>query len=269
MESNGTEHMIAHTRKMKTFKQKSNTATTALVVVGAITLAAFMWPKSNDPTIPIGSQLNPNLGVENENLIEEAALKQQEDHPVTDEMIKTAAELGQQDAADFSLSDGKGTTHSLQGLTANGKPLLIFFIEKQCPCCLGAKHFVDRLADNYEGKASVIGVINATGKEAETWRQLTQPHFLILEDPSQKTIRAYAAERGVYTTLVTPDGKIEKAYPGYSLETLQDISARIARLANIPDKGFKSEAAPKKLTSGCIFPEPETTTENPQTGEKP
>ncbi len=251
---------------MNSKPKKQNYATVALIVVGAATLATFLWPKANEPAIPIGSPLNPNLGVANPNYINQAALKQQQDHPVTSEMIKTAEQLNQKPAPDFSLPDEKGIFHSLSGLTANGKPLLIFFIEKECPCCVGAKHFVDRLADNYETEANVIGIINATGKEAEVWLELTQPHFKVLQDPEQKIIRAYAAERGVYTTLISPVKTIEKAYPGYSLETLQDISMRIAKLANIPDKGFKSEAAPTKLTSGCLFPEPETNPTN--TGTK-
>ncbi|ARU39770.1 hypothetical protein CCB80_00865 [Armatimonadetes bacterium Uphvl-Ar1] len=240
-------------------RSKATTLQTAFVIAVGITLGTFLWPNQNHPQIPIGSQLDPNLGVEDPSAIEEAGLIQQEDHPVTDEMIKTAEELQSKMAPDFSLPDENGKLHNLDSLTKGNKPLLIFFIEKKCPCCLGAKHFVDTLTDKYEQEATVIGVINAAGKEAETWRKLTQPHFLVLEDPGQKVIRAYSAERGVYTTLISPDKKIVKAYPGYSLETLKEISAKIAELAGIPDKGFDSIAAPKKLTSGCLFPDPEPT----------
>ena len=240
--------------------RKQSTLAIALVFVGSVTLAAFMWPKSHEPTFPISSPLDPHLGVAESEYLKSAELRNQENHPVTNEMVRVANSLGQKKAPNFQLSDGTGETFSLKSLTADDKPLLIFFIEKKCPCCLGAKHFVDRLADNFKGTATVIGVINASGKEAQTWRQLTQPHFKVLEDPNQEVIRAYAAERGVYTSLISPDGTIDKAYPGYSIETLKDISARLSRWANVKDPGFESNAAPKELTSGCLFPEPEEKT---------
>jgi peroxiredoxin len=247
---------------MSTRKSKSGTLTVALAVIGSATLASFLWPKQNELSIPIGSPLDPNLGVADPSLIGAANLKDQENHPVTGEMMATAQGQSQKKAPEFELPDGNGSRHTIASLTAGGKPVLIFFIEKKCPCCLGAKHFVDSIADNFKGKASVVGVINASGEEAATWRKLTDPHFLVLEDPNQLAIRAYAAERGVYTTLITPEGTIEKAYPGYSIETLKDISSRLAKWAGVPDSGFESPAAPLELTSGCLFPPVKSEQEN-------
>lgn len=246
---------------MTTPNRTRSAAKLALAAAAAVTIAAFMWPKTNSPVIPVHSPLDPNLGIAEKDYIDEAAMREQQNHPVTDEMLKAAKDQVRKTAPEFSLPDGDGQTWTLARLREGGKPVLIFFIEKNCPCCLGAKHFVDRLADNFSGKASVIGIINAQGKEAETWRKLTAPHFPVLEDPNQIAIRQYAAERGVYTALIQPDGTIGQAYAGYSLAMLKDVSKRLANAAGIPDPGFESNAAPTVLTSGCLFPPVQSQTE--------
>lgn len=219
-----------------------------LGVCSLITLGSFFWPQR------YGTNLDPNFGITDQHAASDLFLRPQEDHPVTPKMLDAAKELAARKAPSFNLIDTNGKGHTLESLT-DGKPLLIFFVEKECPCCLGAKHFVDSLAVMYRDSANVIGIINATGDVAQTWVQSTTPHFLVLQDPDQKVIRSYQAERGVYTTIVAPDGTIDKAYAGYSLEMLQDASARLAKLAGVKNQGFESPAAPTKLTSGCLFPE--------------
>jgi hypothetical protein len=58
--------------------------------------------------------------------------------------------------------------------------------------------------------------------------------------------------------LIKSDGTIYKAYPGYDIKMLQEISSKLAEFAGIPTKEYISPAAPKTTTSGCTFPEPET-----------
>lgn len=228
----------------------------ALAAAAGVTAAAFLLPQQHG-MLPVNSQLNPNLGVVDKNGLSGLTIHTQEDHPVTPAMDAAAKSLDAKKAPPFRLKSTDGTEHSLADLTANGKPLVIFFIEKDCPCCLGAKYFVDRITSMYRDKANVIGIINADGKVADAWVQTTQPKFMILEDPDQIVIEGYQAERGVYTTVVSPSGTIDKAYAGYSLEMLRDVSTRVAKLANIPVKPFNSKAAPTKLTSGCLFPQKE------------
>ena len=67
----------------------------------------------------------------------------------------------------------------------------------------------------------------------------------------------HKAERGVYTALIKPDGTIYKAYPGYDIKMLQEISGKLAEFGGFPAKEYISPAAPKATTSGCTFPEPE------------
>jgi len=169
-------------------------------------------------------------------------------------MTAAADSLESIKAPAFDLPSVEGPNYSLKQLT-DGKPLLIFFIEKECPCCLGAKFFVDKMIDLYGDSISAVGIINAEIGVAKAWKKATKPRFTVLMDPKQEVISAYKAERGVYTTVIGPDGMISKAYPGYSLDTLKEMSQRIAKLAGVPAKEFKSKAAPERLTSGCIFPD--------------
>jgi peroxiredoxin len=191
---------------------------------------------------------------------DDLVMREQKLHPVTSEMKKEAEKLDSQTAPDFALADTSGKIHTMAELTQK-KPLLIFFIEKQCPCCLGAKYFVERVQQLYPDHLNVVGVINGDEKVGKAWEKKTHPIFTVLLDPKLKTIADYKAERGVYITLVSPGGKISKAYPGYSLEMLKEVSARVATLAGVPAKEFHSEAAPTTLTSGCRFEELEPSQE--------
>lgn len=203
------------------------------------------------------SELNPNLGVENPAAISALQMRDQKNHPVTEQMWTDAKSLGAVKAPEFGLKDTDGVAVSVKSLTSGNRPLLIFFIERQCPCCLGAKYFVDKFVDLYGDKISVVGIINANHEQALLWKKGTKPRFRIIEDPYQKAIQLYKAERGVYTALIKPDGTIYKAYPGYDIKMLQEISSKLAEFANVPSKEYVSPAAPKVTTSGCTFPEPE------------
>lgn len=213
---------------------------------------------------PLGQsgQLDPNLGVVDSAELKRLPLREQENHPATTEMKATATALVGKPAPAFDLLGIRGTRHSLASLTAD-KPLLIFFVEKECPCCLGAKYYVERIDEMYEGHLNTVAIINSDKKVAEAWAHVTKAHFDVLLDPAQTVIRAYAAERGVYTTLVAPGGTIDAAYAGYSLDMLKDLSSRIAKIAKITEPKFAMSKAPTTLTSGCTFPEPDPSKTNP------
>ncbi len=227
----------------------------------AFKAAPFLWGAIGLAALAVGSTfiprsgpaLDPNLGIADPEAAASLALRPQEDHPVSPDMEAAAESLGSSAAPDFQLTDTEGKTHTLASLTKD-KPLLIFFVEKECPCCLGAKHFVDRLAMAYRGQLNTVGIINAEGAVARAWVKATQPKFTLLQDPKMTAIQAYKAERGVYTTLIAPGGQIDKAWPGYSQEMLNDASARIAKIAGVPAKKIESAAAPEEMTSGCVFP---------------
>lgn len=175
------------------------------------------------------------------------------EHPVTPTMAMAAKTLGGQKAPDFGTIDTYSRYCTLKSLTS-GKPLVLFFVELQCPCCKGAKPFVDRIQETYGDVCNVVGVINADHDTANAWSNAVGPKFRVLCDPDMAIIHSYKAQRGVYTTLITPGGQVAKAYPGYSQAMLLDIGGKIAKFAGVAPRPIKVSDAPKTLTSGCLFP---------------
>jgi peroxiredoxin len=175
------------------------------------------------------------------------------DHPVTDEMAKAAKSLGGVAAPPFQAVSLSGRRCSLANL-AGDKPLVLYFIEVQCPCCKGAKPYIDRIKNYYGDLCNVVGVIDAKPEMAKLWVQTVGPQFDVIPDPDMKIVRAFSAQRGVYTTLIAPGGRIVTAYPGYCQSMLRDITSKIARLAGVAARPMPLEPAPKRMTSGCIFP---------------
>lgn len=179
--------------------------------------------------------------------------REQKEHPVTPAMAAAAKELGKKPAPSFSLPDADGKVRTLAELSAD-RPAVLFFVERECPCCKGAKTFMDRIQEVYGDKVSVVGIINAEPELAKAWSNAVLPTFPILCDPEMKTIHDYKAERGVYTTLVAPGGKIVKAYPGYSQAMLKEIGGLIARMVDVEPREIEAKDAPEEMISGCSFP---------------
>ena len=76
----------------------------------------------------------------------------------------------------------------------------------------------------------------------------------IAPDPGLKIAASFEAPASVYTTLVAPGGRIEITYPGYSRDSLVDLSRRIASICGIKPQLSGFGTAPGTLTAGCPFP---------------
>lgn len=174
----------------------------------------------------------------------------QTEHPLTAQLIKVAAQLTQTQAAPFSWQDAQGRTVTNTSYAA-GQPLLLYFIEKECPCSRDAAVFINQLQQAYAGSAKVLGVINADDATAATWTQTVGPNFPVIADPDGNVSTAYRAERSAGTVLVAPNGLITKANPGYSARILQELSASLAQLGRTTNKKLSFTGAPTELTSGC------------------
>jgi peroxiredoxin len=165
-------------------------------------------------------------------------------------MADAAARRAEVPARAFALRDTAGGTVDLAALWAS-KPVLLYFIDGECPCSRDAAPFMDRLRDAYGDALAVVGVINVDGDEAQSWAKSAGVRFPVVADPKCAVIDAYGAERSVYMTLVSPGGTVAKTYPGYSASTLAEIAAGVARMAGVPDRAPRFEGAPEKLRVGC------------------
>jgi bilirubin oxidase len=174
-------------------------------------------------------------------------------HPITPQMVRAANRATGAVAPPFSVPDANGNPISLASLTTT-KPLVLFFIEVDCPCSRDATPFLNRLQAQYGNACQVVGVINTVSNIAQEWAKQAGCHFPLLPDPDSRIIRAYGAERSVYTTLVAPGGHIAKMYTGYSREMLTDLAHNIAQLSKVSVRAINVKDAPAKLTTGCPFP---------------
>jgi peroxiredoxin len=167
-------------------------------------------------------------------------------------MIAAAERQAQAPAPAFDATDISGHSLKLASLTEK-KPLVLFFIESECPCSRDAAPFLDRLNAAYKDACTVVGVINVPGKIADEWAKQVGAHFPIIADPTRSIISSYGAERSAYITTVSPGGNILKTYPGYSQAMLSEIATTIARLDGVPARTIDFDTAPQKTTVGCPF----------------
>ena len=175
------------------------------------------------------------------------------EHPLTPDMIQSAERQALTPAPVFKTTDIADNPISLTTLTEE-KPLVLFFIDCQCPCSRDAAPFLDRLQGVYGDECSVVGVTNSDSPTAKTWAKQVGVRFPLIADPRLAIIGDYAAERSVYLTIIAPGGKIVKTYPGYSAEVLRELSATLAGLGGIAVRSLPVDDAPKQLVSGCPFP---------------
>jgi peroxiredoxin len=178
------------------------------------------------------------------------AFRSRLEHPLTPDLIAAAERQARTQAPPFKATDLNGQTLRLVTLTEK-KPLVLFFIERDCPCSKDAAPLFDRLQTEYGDACTVVGVINAEKSIAREWAKQVGPHFAIIADPDLTIIDAYGAERSVYTTIVEPGGKIAKTFPGYSVDMLTELASTIARLGQTKERPLSFEGAPKKLVGGC------------------
>ena len=179
-------------------------------------------------------------------------LQDQIEHPLTPGSVAPAGRAAGSPAPAFRTTDLDGRPMSLASLAAK-KPVVLFFIDCECPCSRAAAPFLDRLQALYGDACTVVGVTNSDATVAGTWAKEVGVRFPVVADPDSSIIGDYAAERSVSTTVVGPGGKIVKTYPAYNAETLTDLSATVAKLAGVAVRTLPVEDAPKKLASGCPF----------------
>ena len=176
------------------------------------------------------------------------------DHPVSETAKSEADRQARAPAPAFEGKDAEGRTMVLAKLAAD-KPVVLYFIERECPCSRDAAVHLQRLQDAYGDAIRVVGVINASADAAKEWQRQAKVTFPVLIDPFCEVIHAYKAARSAQSTLVAPGAGIAKAYPGYNVASLDDLNAQVAKLLGATAKTVSTEGAPAKLTAGCTFPE--------------
>lgn len=170
-------------------------------------------------------------------------------HAVTAAETKTQKGLIGKPAPAFTTKDNTGKEVGLK--TFLGRPTVMVFIEKDCPCCKGGKPYIDRVTNHYRDVAHVVGVVYGPVADAQKWRAAHKPQFPVIADPGGVIAKAYLAEAGLATRVIDPKGVIRLSYPGYSASMLREVALFIEKSAKVKARNMRTYPAPTEMTTGC------------------
>ncbi|MEZ0326378.1 MAG: peroxiredoxin family protein [Fimbriimonas sp.] len=149
----------------------------------------------------------------------------------------------------FTSTGSDGKQHELKDYTAKGD-LFLYFISDTCPVNAEAEKFYNRLSKAYEGKATILGVINTTDKGYKAWQAKFKAPFVVVFDPDLRIIRSYKANASPWMVQVGKNGKVAKAWPGYSAPALKEINAAMAKVGEVPVAKIDFTGAPADMAFG-------------------
>jgi peroxiredoxin len=134
-----------------------------------------------------------------------------------------------------------------------GRPLVLVFIKKGCPCSVEFEPFFHRVEKSYRDCVRFAGVIDGPADVARRYAQANQVPYPVLADAERQLIGRFQAESGAYVALVTPAGVLDTLWPGCSAEMMRELSRRIAALAGVEERPVDCTRMPNALMTGCRF----------------
>ena len=132
------------------------------------------------------------------------------------------------------------------------KPTLLVFLEQDCPCSRELASYVGRIATAYGERVSVVGIIDASKSKANEWSKSVAAKFQVIADPSLKLAKAYGAKTSASMIVIQPGGLIDRAYPGYSVPWLGEVSTKLSKLTG-ETRRLSFADAPPTPRAGCVL----------------
>ena len=128
-------------------------------------------------------------------------------------------------AAAFRLKNLTGAAVSLEEILAKGPALLAFF-KISCPVCQLTFPYLERLAGGVS--LQIIGISQDDAPATEVFNQRFGVTFPTLLDPKQgyPASNAYGITNVPTLFLVEPDGRISKAFAGFSKRDMEAMAQR-------------------------------------------
>jgi peroxiredoxin len=173
-------------------------------------------------------------------------------HTASPEMLAAAGSMENRAAPSFRAEADDGQTYSIHDLSREG-PIALVFIKDGCPCSVAAGPHYSRLAQSYGSRIRFFGVIDGNAEVARKWSRANRVTFPILCDPDLRIVHEYHAENSAYFAVIARGGRIEKYWPGYSADMLNEANGLLARLAGAEVKPIDLTDAPTELYSGCPY----------------
>lgn len=144
-------------------------------------------------------------------------------------------------AAVFARPGGAAVTTEGLLSEANGLPLLLAFFKVSCPTCRLTWPYLQRLHASYGGKAvRVVGVSQNGAEESrrffEEWGK-ARFDLVMDSEPGFAASNAFQVEAVPHLVLISPAGRLEEIFAGWSKEKMEALGSRLAgarSLARIP-----------------------------------
>jgi peroxiredoxin len=216
-----------------------------LTIVGSFAVLAVVFTVYSWAVLDTGPKPDESQGL--------IVIESENKHVVTPEMLAHTEKAANTAAPTFQAEATDGKTYDLAALTREG-PIALVFIKEGCPCSIDSQPYFNRLFAAYGARVPFFGVIDGPVNRAGKWARVNHADFPILSDEDLTIVHDYKAESSAYMALVAKGGTIEKLWPGYSVEMLEDASARLAKLAGLDVQPIDTTAAPTdEMLTGCPF----------------
>jgi len=175
-----------------------------------------------------------------------------EKHYVTPRQLTASGAMADRVVVPFRVPDQDGKSVALAELSA-GRPLVLVFIKRDCPCSVEFEPFFHRVYEAYRGGVRFAGVIDGPPEVARRYADANHVPYPVLADAEMRLVRTFGAENGAYVALLTPDGILDMLWPGCSVEMMQELGRRIATLAGVDEVPIDATGMPEALLTGCPY----------------
>ncbi len=133
-------------------------------------------------------------------------------------------------------------------------PVYLYFISTTCPVANEATKYYDRISKAFKpGAVTVVGIVSDDKRGFLEWNKAHKLAFPIVCDPDYEVIDAYKITNSPSAVLIAPDGKVSKAWTGYSEGFLRESVGVISSYLKVDPPKVDFAGAPKIVELGCAI----------------
>lgn len=148
--------------------------------------------------------------------------------------------------------DSSGTRREWREVLG-GRPALVVFIKKDCPCSVEFEPYFQNLVNRYRDRVSFVGVFDGAPRQAREYAAANRVAYPIVADEKLDLVRAFMVKNGGYVGLIGRDGAVETLWPGFSVSMMGELNAAVARAAGVATSMVETRGLPAALTTGCPY----------------